>query len=214
MSIQKKHMMLIKGLYWVNNMKANSVKFLFSNNPVFILGLGIVPILGASVYAYDALAMGIITLIVLFFSSLFALYIREYINSSTSIFLSMIISAVIVTILQVLIKLWDIELYNRLGIYFPLVVVNSLILSEFRQSEDNDSTGKEVLLSSVKSGISFIVAIVLLGIMREFLGNGTIFSLYVLPEGFPKMLIMQTSMGGFLGLGLLSLLAQLCRKEN
>lgn len=192
-------------------MKNNHFMNIIKENPVFVSLLGIVPVLGATIFSINAFIMGLATFFVLIFSNLLISFIKEYINPQTEVFLYILSTALFTTIVTVIIKFIDIDLYNSLGIYLPLIVVNCLILNSLNKSISKESV-KTSFLISIKFGVYFILAITIIGIIREFLGNGSLFNYVVIPESMPKILLSQTPAGGFFILALMSMIANKLRE--
>lgn len=193
-------------------MKSDFSKII-KENPVFVYLLGIVPVLGSTVYGITSVVMGLATFFVLIASNLLVSYIKEYINPKTEIFIYIISTALFTTIVDLIIKYISLDLYNSLGIYLPLIIVNCLILNNLFVFASQDNV-KDTLYNSLKTGAYFIFAITIVGVLREFLGSGSIFGFEVIPNNIPRILLSQTPAGGFFILAGLCIVANQLMKEK
>jgi len=189
---------------------------IFKENPVFVLLLGLCPVLAISTTFESAYLMGTSVLIVLILSNIIISLTAKYIPKNIMIPSYIMIIATLVTILGLLISKYLPDVNAALGIYIPLIVVNCIILG---RAIEVASKGK--ILKSIKdaftSGIGFLFAIVILGIIREFLGTGTltvfdkistltgfkmIFQVYKVKDIMPISFFV-TPAGAFVTLGLI-----------
>ncbi|MDR1694313.1 MAG: hypothetical protein LBR70_03875 [Lactobacillaceae bacterium] len=186
---------------------------IIKENPVFLYLLGIVPVLGTTIFASNALIMGGLTFFVLFFSNILVNFVKEHLKPQTELFVYIMTTALFTTIAEVFIRLWSMEIHLSLGIYMPLIIVNCLILSELYATASKEGM-KKTLISSLKIGVYFIFAITIVGVFREFFGNGSVFNYIIIPDSVPKMLISQTPAGGFFVLAFFCLMANSMRREK
>lgn len=147
--------------------------FLFKENPVFVLVLGLCSVLAVTTTFEKSYMMGLVVLIVLVSSNIIVSLIRKLVNNEVRIPVYIIIISTLVTISELLLHRYSKELYDAFGIYLPLIVVNCIILGRALSF-----ASKNTVLSSIKdglkTGIGYLVAISLFGLFRELLGSGTI----------------------------------------
>ena len=178
----------------------NFTKGIIKENPIFVLLLGMCPTLGTTTSALNGLAMGAATLFVLVLSNIAISLVKNVIPSKVRIPAFIVIIASFVTIVQLVMEAYMPALYNTLGVFIPLIVVNCIILgrAEAFASKNN------VLSSTVDGlgiGLGFTLALTLLGAVREILGSGAIFGAKII-EG-DAMLIFVLAPGAFIALGYL-----------
>lgn len=174
----------------------------WENNPVFKQVLGMCPMLAVTVNAENGIAMALATTFVLTFSSLIISSIRKLIPSQVRIAAYILIIATFVTIVDLVMKAQFPELSQSLGPYIPLIVVNCLILGRQEAFSSKNSIGRSVI-DALGMGSGFLLALFLLGSVREIFGSRTILGIQVLPEFYEPWLIMILPAGAFLTLGVM-----------
>lgn len=147
---------------------------LFASNPVFRLVLGMCPTLAISTSAFNGLGMGLAATIVLVCSNALVSLLRKVIPDKVRIPAYVLIIATFVTLVEMLLKKFVPALYDALGIYLPLIVVNCIILARAEAFASTNKVGDSVL-DGLGMGLGFTLALVLIGVIREFLGSGTFF---------------------------------------
>lgn len=169
-------------------------------NPVLVLMIGLCPLLAVSSSAINALGMGIAATFVLALSNLAISFCRKIIPEDIRIPVFIIIIATFVTVTDYVMAAYFPPLHRSLGVFVPLIVVNCIILGRAEAFAYRNSV-MDSLLDGIGMGLGFILVIVIIGIIREVLGNGTIFgsSRFILNPG----LIMILPPGGFLTIGFL-----------
>ena len=175
---------------------------IIKENPTFVLMLGMCPTLAVTTSALNGLGMGVATMAVLIMSNMIISLLRKVIPNGVRVPVYIIIIASFVTIVEMLMHAFLTPLYSSLGIFIPLIVVNCII---FGRAESYASKNN-VLLSifdGVGIGIGFTIVLTTIGIIREILGNGTVFGLRVLPESYEPISIFILAPGAFLVLSLL-----------
>jgi electron transport complex protein RnfE len=173
---------------------------LLDENPVFRLVLGMCPTLAVTTSASNGVGMGIAATFVLICSNLFISMLRNVIPSKIRIPCYIVIIAAFVTVVQMVLEAYLPSLYDSLGVYIPLIVVNCIILGRAEAFASKNS----VLLSvadGIGMGLGFTLAITIIGSVREFLGAGTIFGITILGASYQPMLVMILPPGAFLVLG-------------
>ena len=149
-------------------------------NPTFILMLGMCPTLAVTTSAFNGLGMGLSTLAVLVVSNLIISALRNVIPDKVRIPAYIVIVASLVTVVQLLIQAYIPALYDALGIYIPLIVVNCIILG---RAEAYASKNPPLLagFDGIGMGLGFTVGLTAIGIVREVIGSGKIFGFQLLP---------------------------------
>ena len=167
-----------------------------NENPVLRLVLGTCPTLAVTTQAMNGLGMGAAATLVLVGSNLGISLLRNIIPDKVRIPAFITIIAGFVTIVQMLVKAFVPSLDSALGIYLPLIVVNCIILG---RAESFASKNKVLpsILDGIGMGIGFTITLVLMGSIRELIGNGTIFGFVINPGTvIQPMLIMILPPGG------------------
>ena len=179
-----------------------SLNGLITENPTFVLLLGMCPTLAVTTGVTNAIGMGLSTAVVLTCSNIVISLLRNFIPNKIRIASYVVIIAGFVTIVQMLMNAYVPALAGSLGIYIPLIVVNCIILgrAEAFASKNN------VLLSTFDGlgmGLGFTCALTLIASVREILGAGTFAGIKLFGEGFQPASIMILPPGAFLTLGIL-----------
>lgn len=152
---------------------------LIKNNATFKLVLGTCATLGMSSSAIDGFGMGISVTVVLLLSNVVISLLRKLIPNTVRIPAFIVVIATMVTILRMALDKFLPDLYDAMGVYLPLIVVNCIILGR-AESFASKRPVLESALDGVSTGLGFTAAITVMGIIREFLGSGTFFSLKVM----------------------------------
>ncbi|MBN1357080.1 electron transport complex subunit E [bacterium] len=175
---------------------------IWKNNPVLILLLGMCPVLGVTSSAVNGLGMGMATLFVLVMSNLVVSVLRHIIPKKMRIPCFIVIIASFVTIVEMLTQAYTPALYRALGIFIPLIVVNCIVLGRSEAFASKNGVVRSIA-DGLGMGIGFTLALFLMGVIREFFGNGSFFDLSLFGENFNPVLIMIMPPGAFLTLGYL-----------
>ncbi len=175
-------------------------------NPVLRLVLGTCPTLAVTTMASNGVGMGLAATAVLVGSNAVISLLRNFIPDKIRIPAFITIIAGFVTLIQMLVKAYAPAIDESLGIYLPLIVVNCIILG---RAESFASKNKVLpsILDGLGMGIGFTIALILMGSIREILGNGTWFGITLFPASVPPMLIFILPPGGFFVFGMLVALA-------
>jgi len=191
------------------NQLKNFTKGFIRENPVFALFLGLCPVLGVTTTAINGMGMGLATTFVLIMSNIVISLVKGFIPANVRIPSFIVIIASFVTIVELTMQAYLPSLFEALGLFIPLIVVNCIVLgrAEAFASKNN-------LLSSIVDGLGmglgFTFALVTLGSVREILGSGSIFD-YKFIQG-DGILIFILSPGAFLALGYLIMLSKKLNK--
>ena len=144
------------------------------NNPTFVLVLGMCPTLGTTTSAINGLGMGLATMIVLILSNITISSIARIIPDKVRIPCYIVVIASFVTIVQLLLQAYVPVLYEALGIFLPLIVVNCVILGRAEAFANKNSVGDSAL-DGIGIGLGFTIALTAIGLVREILGSGSAF---------------------------------------
>ncbi len=180
---------------------------IINENPTFRLVLGTCPTLAVSTTAINGFGMGLSAMFVLVFSNIVISLLRNFIPDKVRIPAFVVVICTFVTIVQMLLQAFVPSLYESLGIFIPLIVVNCIILARAEAFASKNS----VFLSAIDGigmGLGFTLAITIMGMVREFLGSGTFFGMTTIPS-FQPMLLLIMAPGGFITFGLLLALMNL-----
>ena len=170
---------------------------LVKENPTLILMLGMCPTLAVSTKAVNGIGMGLSTMAVLILSNLVISLLRNVIPDAVRLPSYIVIVASLVTVTELLIEAYLPSLYDALGIYIPLIVVNCIILGRAEAYANKHTPGLAVM-DGIGMGLGFTVALTLAGLIREVLGSGTAFGAQVLPSGMEPISIFVQPPGAFL----------------
>ena len=174
---------------------------IIKENPTFVLMLGMCPTLAITTSATNGIGMGLTTTVILAASNLMISLLRNFIPDRVRMPAFIVVVASFVTVVQLLLQGFIPSLYDSLGIYIPLIVVNCIILG---RAEAYASKNKPIasLFDGIGMGLGFTIALTLLGGVREFLGTGKLFNIAIMPEDY-GMLIFVLAPGAFIVLGYL-----------
>ena len=174
---------------------------LIKENPTLVLMLGMCPTLAVSTRAINGIGMGLSTTAVLIVSNLVISLLRKAIPDEVRLPSYIVIVASLVTVTELLIEAYLPSVYEALGIYIPLIVVNCIILGR-AEAYANKNTPLLSVMDGIGMGLGFTVALTLAGLVREVLGNGSAFGVRVLPESWEPMGIFVQPPGAFLVIAL------------
>lgn len=174
---------------------------IIKENPTFVLLLGMCPTLGTTSSAINGMSMGLATMAVLVFSNLIISLIKNFIPDMVRIPSFIVVIASLVTLLQMILQAYTPDVYDSLGLFIPLIVVNCIILgrAEAFAAKNNPINS---ICDGIGMGLGFTLALTLLGAMREFFGTGKIFNIIVFPEEYGA-LVFVLAPGAFIALGYL-----------
>ena len=194
----------------------NPVKILkngiIDENPTFVQVIGMCPTLAVTSSAINGIGMGLSTAAVLACSNFVISLIRKIIPDSVRIPCYIVVIASFVTIVQMLLQGFVPALNKSLGVYIPLIVVNCIILARAEAFAGKNGPVAS-LFDGIGMGLGFTLALTLLGAVREFLGNGSVFGLTILPETC-KTLLMILPPGAFFTLAFLMVIVNLVKNRK
>lgn len=175
---------------------------LVKENPTFVLMLGMCPTLAVTTLAVNGIGMGLTTTVILALSNVMISALRKVIPGGVRMPAYIVIVASFVTIVQFLLQAYLPNLYDSLGIYIPLIVVNCIILGRAEAYASKNPVIPS-FFDGLGMGLGFTVGLTAIGIVRELIGSGKIFGFQVMPSAYEPVTIFILAPGAFLVLTLL-----------
>ncbi len=191
------------------NQVQNFTKGFIKDNPVFVLLLGLCPTLAVTSSAINGLGMGLATTFVLVMSNIVVSLIKTQIPDKVRIPSFIVIIASFVTIVELTMQAYVPDLFDALGIFIPLIVVNCLVLGRAEAFASKNNLGSSII-DGLGMGLGFAFALTLLGTVRELLGSGSFFGMKFIPGD--AILVFILSPGAFITLGYLIALLNRLKK--
>jgi electron transport complex protein RnfE len=191
------------------NQWKNFTKGFFRESPTFALFLGMCPVLGVTTSASNGLGMGLATTFVLFMSNIVVSLIKSFIPDKVRIPAYIVLIASFVTIVELVMQAYVPDLFDSLGVFIPLIVVNCIVLGRaeaFASKHDILSAG----IDGLSMGLGFTLALIIIGCVREFLGSGSLFGLEIYPGNGILLFILPP--GAFLALAYVIVIINRIRK--
>ena len=183
----------------------NKLKFILEsaikNNPIFVLLLGMCPTLGTTSSAINGMSMGLATMGVLICSNVAISMLRNVVPDKVRIPAFIVVIASFVTVLQMVLQAYLPALYETLGIFIPLIVVNCILLGRAEAYASKNGV-VDSFCDGAGVGLGFTVSLTILGSVRELLGTGRIFDIPVYNEEYGSLVFILAP-GAFIVLGLL-----------
>ena len=183
------------------SLKSVFLNGIINENPTFRLVLGTCPTLAVTTSAINGLGMGAAATFVLVGSNAVISLLRNFIPDKVRIPAFIVVICTFVTMVQMLMQAFVPSLYEALGMFIPLIVVNCIILARAEAFASKNRVLPSVV-DGVGMGIGFTLAITVMGAIRELIGAGTVFGLQVMSAGYQPMLLIVMASGGFLTFGL------------
>ncbi len=175
---------------------------LVKENPTFVLMLGMCPTLAVTTSAMNGLGMGLTTMVILAMSNMMISALRKWIPNEVRVPAFIVIVASFVTIVQFLLQGYIPTLYDSLGIYIPLIVVNCIILGRAEAYASKNPVIPS-LFDGIGMGLGFTVGLTSIGAVRELIGAGQIFGFQVMPASYEPVTIFVLAPGAFFVLAML-----------
>ncbi len=188
---------------------------LWSNNPALVQILGLCPLLAVSSTVINGLGLGLATALTLFLSNTIISSLRHWISDEIRLPVFVLVIACVVTAIEVAMNAYWHELYNILGIFIPLIVTNCIVIARAEAFASRNSVGR-ASMDGLFMGLGSLYVLVLLGALREAIGQGTLLAqadlmfgeaargmTITLVEDYPGFLLAVLPPGAFIGLGLL-----------
>ncbi len=195
----------------MNNFKV-LMNGIVKENPTFVLLLGMCPTLGTTSSALNGMGMGLATMFVLICSNVVISSIKNLVPDMVRIPVFVVVIASFVSLLQMLMQAYTPDLYAKLGLFIPLIVVNCILLGR-AEAFAAKNTPLLSFFDGLGMGLGFTIALTLLGAIREFLGTGKLFNIEIMPEQY-GMLVFVLAPGAFIVLGFLIAVVNRLKKIN
>lgn len=188
-------------------------KGLLKENPIFVQFLGMCATLAVSTSVVNGIGMGLSTTAVLVASNIIISLIRNFIPNKVRIAAYIIVIAGCVTAVEMALNAFAPSVSKSLGIFIPLIVVNCIILGRAEAFASKNGVVKSAL-DGIGMGLGFTLALVILGTIREILGNGTFLGISLFGEGFQPATIMILPPGAFIVLGIVLAVINIISTRN
>lgn len=176
---------------------------LVTENPTFVLMLGMCPTLAVTTSAMNGLGMGLTTMVVLALSNMIISLLRNIIPDKVRIPAFIVVIASFVTMVELLLEGFIPALYDALGLYIPLIVVNCIILGRAEAYASKNPVIPS-LFDGIGMGLGFSFALTCIGAVRELIGAGEIFGLHIMPDSYVPCAIFIMAPGAFFVLAALT----------
>ena len=176
---------------------------LIKNNPTFVLVLGMCPTLATTTSAINGLEMGLATLFVLVLSNIAISLVAPAVPDKVRIPVYIVVIATFVTVLQLLMQAYVPSVYDTLGLFIPLIVVNCIVLGRAEAFANKNSVGASAL-DGLGVGLGFTLSLTVIGVVTEILGSGSVFGWKFIPGDGILAFVMAP--GAFIALGYLMVL--------
>ena len=180
---------------------------IFKNNPILIQLIGLCSVLAVTTTVVNSLSMGLAVIFVAAMSNAVVSAIRKFTPDKIRIPIFIVVIATFVTVVQMILNAYALAIYEALGIFLPLIVVNCLILG---RAEGFAYKNKVIpsFVDGIGAGTGYTLAVLMMGLIREILGSGTLlagtdFQFQVLPDFIPKIGVLVAPTGAFITLGFL-----------
>lgn len=190
----------------------NLTKGFFRENPVFVLLLGCCPTLATTTSAINGLSMGLATTFVLVLSNICISLLKNFIPNKVHIPCYIVVIASFVTVLQLMMQAYLPSIYETLGLFIPLIVVNCIVLGRAEAFASKNGIGASAV-DGISMGLGYSMALTILGSIREILGSGSIFG-WKFIEG-DAILVFVLAPGAFIAMGyLIAIMNRLLKKSK
>ena len=190
----------------------NLTKGFFKENPVFVLLLGCCPTLATTTSAINGLSMGLATTFVLILSNICISLLKNFIPNKVHIPCYIVVIASFVTVVQLLMQAYLPSIYETLGLFIPLIVVNCIVLGRAEAFACKNGIGASAI-DGISMGLGYTMALTILGSLREVLGSGSIFG-WKFIEG-DAILVFVLAPGAFIAMGyLIAIMNRMLKKTK
>lgn len=169
---------------------------MIKENPTFVQMLGMCPTMAVTTSAVNGVGMGLTTTVILILSNMMISALRKVIPDKVRIPAYIVIVASFVTIIQFLLEGFVPSLYDSLGIYIPLIVVNCIILGRAESYASKNNVWLS-MFDGLGMGLGFTIGLTSIGIFRELFGNGTVFQVRIMSEQYEPITILIMAPGAF-----------------
>ena len=201
--------------------KSNKLKIFINGflreNPLLVLNIGLCSSLGVTTSIFNGIGMGVGMTFVLVMSEIVISIFRKLIPSAIRLPVFITVIAAFTTIVQLVLNAYVESLYNALGVFIPLIVVNCIIMGRVEAFASKNKVG-DAILDGLGMGIGYTIVLVAISFIRELLGGGTLFAgtalkIDVIPEAF-RIGIFNSAPGGFLVFGILAACLQAYKQHQ
>lgn len=175
---------------------------IITENPTFVQMLGMCPTMAVTTSAINGIGMGLTTTVILVLSNMMISALRKVIPDRVRIPAYIVVVASFVTIVQFLLEGFVPTLYDSLGIYIPLIVVNCIILGRAESYASKNNVWLS-MFDGIGMGLGFTIGLTSIGIFRELFGNGSIFGAHIMPDSYQPVSILILAPGAFFVLAFL-----------
>ena len=182
-------------------------------NPILVLLLGCCPTLATTTSAINGMSMGLATTFVLIMSNLVISLLKNFIPDKVRIPCFIVVIASFVTVVQLVMQAYVPDIYETLGLFIPLIVVNCIVLGRAEAFASKNPVWPSIL-DGAGMGLGFTFALTVLGSIREILGSGSVFNWRFLPEDAQTILIFVLAPGAFIALGYLIAIVNRIKKTK
>ena len=190
----------------------NLTKGFFRENPVFVLLLGCCPTLATTTSAINGLSMGLATTFVLVLSNICISLLKNFIPNKVHIPCYIVVIASFVTVLQLMMQAYLPSIYETLGLFIPLIVVNCIVLGRAEAFASKNGIGASAV-DGISMGLGYSMALTILGSIREILGSGSIFGWKFIEVD--AILVFVLAPGAFIAMGyLIAIMNRLLKKSK
>lgn len=184
-------------------------------NPLIVLNIGLCSALGVTTSVFNGLGMGLGMTFVLLMSEIVISIFRKFIPSAIRLPVFIIIIAAFTTIVQLVLQAYVESLYDALGVFLPLIVVNCIIMGRVEAFASKNKIGDSVL-DALGMGIGYTMVLVMISLIRELFGGGTLmagtaFKVDIIPEAY-RIGILNSAPGGFMVFGFLAAIVQAAKR--
>lgn len=162
---------------------------ILKENPTFGLVLGMCPTLATTTSAINGMSMGLATMFVLVCSNVVISLLKNLIPDKVRIPSFIVVIASFVTLVQLLMQAYLPSIYNVLGLFIPLIVVNCIVLGRAEAFAAKNTVGLSAL-DGIGMGLGFTLALTIVGAIREFLGTGAVFGLHIYPDNYGALVFV------------------------
>ena len=190
----------------------NLTKGFFRENPILVLLLGCCPTLATTTSAINGLSMGLATTFVLILSNMSISLLKNFIPNKVHIPCYIVVIASFVTVLQLLMQAYVPSIYETLGLFIPLIVVNCIVFGRAEEKKKKNNVFDSAV-DGISMGLGFAMALTILGSIREILGSGSIFGWkFIAGDG---ILVFVLAPGAFIAMGyLIAIMNRLLKKTK
>lgn len=201
----------------MSNKLKNFTKGILLENPLLVLNIGLCSSLGVTTTIFNGFGMGISMTFVLLMSEIVISIFKKLIPSAIRLPIFIIIIAAFTTIVQLVLQAYVPSLYDALGVFLPLIVVNCIIMGRVEAFASKNTVGDSIF-DALGMGVGYTIVMVLISLVRELLGGGTLLArtalkIEIIPEAF-RIGLFNSAPGGFLVFGIIGAIVQFCKNKS